>query len=125
MVFRINNARFKGQSDYEVIQTVKPIEFEALARKFGIDSKMNILEVMKVISDTDRGQELFEGESNYEVIQSVEPSEFGTIARKFGIDSSLDILSIMKQISDAGKGQELVDALNSNKIKNSLWTWLS
>jgi hypothetical protein len=67
----------------------------------------------------------FEGEGDYEVIQSVEPSEFETIARKFGIESSLDILSIMKQISDAGKGQKLVDALNQNKIKHTLFTWLS
>ena len=67
----------------------------------------------------------FEGEGDYEVIQTVEQSEFESIARKFGIDPSLDILSVVQQISNAGKGQDLVDALNKNKIKNSLWTWLS
>ncbi len=67
----------------------------------------------------------FEGESDYEVIQTIEPSEFESINLMFEIDLNLDILSVMQKLSDTGKGQDLVDALNSNQIKNSLWTWMS
>ena len=42
----------------------------------------------------------------------------------FGLNPSDPILNNIQKITDTGRGQELEQAMNDNKIKNELWTWL-
>jgi hypothetical protein len=51
-------ARHENEGDYEVIQTVAPEEFAAIANKFGLDPTSDILAIVQQISDAGRGEEL-------------------------------------------------------------------
>ena len=51
-------ARHDNEGDYEVIQTVAPEEFAAIANKFGLDPTSEILAIVQQISDAGRGEEL-------------------------------------------------------------------
>ena len=47
-----------NEGDYEVIQTVAPEEFAAIANKFGLDPTSDILAIVQQISDAGKGEEL-------------------------------------------------------------------
>ena len=51
-------ARHDNEGDYEVIQTVAPEEFAAIANKFGLDPTSEILAIVQQISDAGKGEEL-------------------------------------------------------------------
>ncbi len=64
-------------------------------------------------------------EGDYEFNHTVEPEEFNFIASMFGLNPKDPILANIQKITDTGHGEELEQALTKNKIKNTLWTWLS
>jgi hypothetical protein len=66
-----------------------------------------------------------DNEGDYEFNHTVEPEEFAVIATMFGLNPNDPILDNIQKITDTGRGQELERAMNDNKIKNELWTWLS
>jgi len=65
-----------------------------------------------------------DNEGDYEFNHTVEPEEFAVIATMFGLNPNDPILNNIQKITDIGRGQELERAMNDNKIKNELWTWL-
>lgn len=66
-----------------------------------------------------------DNEGDYEFNHTVEPEEFDLIATMFSLNPNDSILNNIQKITDAGHGQELEQAMNDNKIKSELWTWLS
>ena len=48
-------AHEEGEGDYEIIQTVKPAEFEFIATMFGLNPMQDILSIVQEISDSGRG----------------------------------------------------------------------
>ncbi len=60
-------ARHDNEGDYEVIQTVAPEEFAAIANKFGLDPTIDILAIVQQISDTGRGEELVDALNSKEI----------------------------------------------------------
>jgi hypothetical protein len=61
-------ARDDDEGDYEVIQTVHPENFAAIATKFGVDPSEDILSIIQKISDTGRGQELVDALNSKEIV---------------------------------------------------------
>ena len=60
-------ARHENEGDYEVIQTVAPEEFAAIANKFGLDPSSDILTIIQQISDAGRGEELVDALNDKEI----------------------------------------------------------
>jgi hypothetical protein len=60
-------ARDDNEGDYEVIQTVAPEEFAAIANKFGLDPTSDILTIVQQISDAGRGEELVDALNDKEI----------------------------------------------------------
>ena len=60
-------ARHENEGDYEVIQTVAPEEFAAIANKFGLDPNSDILTIIQQISDAGRGEELVDALNDKEI----------------------------------------------------------
>lgn len=60
-------SRGANEGDYEVIQTVSPENFPAIAIKFGLDPTLNILEIVQQISDLRRGDELVKALNKKEI----------------------------------------------------------
>jgi len=60
-------ARHENEGDYEVIQTVAPEEFAAIANKFGLDPTSDILAIVQQISDAGRGEELVDTLNSKEI----------------------------------------------------------
>ena len=50
--------RNKDEGDYEYIHTVAAEDIPSIAKKFGLDPKRDILEVIQEITDLGRGSEL-------------------------------------------------------------------
>ena len=64
-------ARDENEGDYEFNHTVGPEEFSRIAQRFGLDSATPILENIRQISTTGRGQEFKDLLTNREI-----PNEF-------------------------------------------------
>lgn len=64
-------ARDDSEGDYEFNHTVEPEEFPVIAQRFGIDPATPILDNLKLISATGRGQEFKDLLTNKEI-----PNEF-------------------------------------------------
>ncbi len=64
-------ARDDNEGDYEFNHTVEPEEFPKIAQRFGLDPATPILENLKQISATSRGQEFQDLLTNKEI-----PNEF-------------------------------------------------
>jgi hypothetical protein len=60
-------ARHENEGDYEVIQTVAPEEFTAIANKFGLDPTSEILTIIQQISDAGRGEEFVDALNSKEI----------------------------------------------------------
>jgi len=60
-------ARTEDEGDYEVIQTVAPAEFPAIAARFGIDPTTDPLSMVQQISDMGRGEELKDALNSKEI----------------------------------------------------------
>jgi hypothetical protein len=60
-------ARHDNEGDYEVIQTVAPEEFAAIANKFGLDPTSDILAIVQQISDAGRGEEFVDALNSKEI----------------------------------------------------------
>jgi len=60
-------ARHENEGDYEVIQTVAPEEFAAIANKFGLDPTSDILAIVQQISDAGRGEEFVDALNSKEI----------------------------------------------------------
>jgi len=60
-------ARHENEGDYEVIQTVAPEEFAAIANKFGLDPSNDILAIVQQISDAGRGEEFVDALNSKEI----------------------------------------------------------
>jgi hypothetical protein len=60
-------ARHDNEGDYEVIQTVAPEEFAAIANKFGLDPTSDILAIVQQISDDGRGEEFVDALNSKEI----------------------------------------------------------
>jgi hypothetical protein len=50
-------ARDDNEGDYEVIQTVSPTEFAAIASRYGLDPASDILTIMQQLSDAGHGED--------------------------------------------------------------------
>ena len=59
--------RTKGEGDYEIIHTVAPQDFAAIATKFGQDPSLDILTIVQQISDSGRGEELKDALNSKEI----------------------------------------------------------
>ena len=60
-------ARDDNEGDYEVIQTVCPTEFAAIANKFGLDPTSEILAIVQQILDAGRGEEFVDALNDKEI----------------------------------------------------------
>lgn len=50
-------ARNSSEGDYEVIQTVSPKEFAAIASRYGLDPNSDILTIMQQLSNAGHGED--------------------------------------------------------------------
>jgi hypothetical protein len=64
-------ARDENEGDYEFNHTVEPEQFVGISERFGLDPTAPILEILKMISTTGRGQEFKTLLTNKEI-----PNEF-------------------------------------------------
>jgi hypothetical protein len=60
-------AALEQVSNYEIIQTVAPADFESIATIFGVDPIEDILSVVQEISDSGRGGELINALNSKEI----------------------------------------------------------
>ena len=59
--------RDDNEGDYEVIQTVSPTEFAAIASRYGLDPSSDILAIMQQISDAGHGEDFVDALNNKEI----------------------------------------------------------
>ena len=60
-------ARNDNEGDYEVIQTVSPTEFAAIASRYGLDPSSDILTIMQQLSDAGHGEDFVDALNNKEI----------------------------------------------------------
>ena len=60
-------ARDENEGDYEIIQTVGPTEFAAIASRYGLDPSSEILAIMQQISDAGHGEDCVDALNNKEI----------------------------------------------------------